>query len=107
MAPQTGSSHNKDPKFVDPSHGNYRLLPSSPAVNAGDNFLPAEPTVDVEGNPRVAGVDLGATNCRPHFRHGFDLKYRRELNRTALSRPKRYTATPGSDKPNVDEFPNA
>jgi hypothetical protein len=63
IAPQTGAKTiDKDPLFVDSAHGNYRLLPSSPAVERGDNSPPAGTrAVDLDGNPRVVGtVDLGA-----------------------------------------------
>lgn len=63
IAPQTGAKTiDKDPLFVDSAHGNYRLLPPSPAVERGDNSPPAGTrAVDLDGNPRVVGtVDLGA-----------------------------------------------
>jgi len=63
IAPQTGAKTiDKDPLFMDSANGNYRLLPSSPAVERGDNSPPGGTrTVDLDGNPRIVGVvDLGA-----------------------------------------------
>ena len=50
-----------DPRFVDASHGDYRLSPDSPCINAGDNSFVAIAT-DLIGNTRIADgvVDLGA-----------------------------------------------
>ncbi|MCH7591799.1 MAG: hypothetical protein IH989_03325 [Planctomycetes bacterium] len=65
-------SFSEDPLFVTPGYwnadgywidGNYHLLPSSPAINAGDPATPIAPAdTDVDGCPRVIGdrVDLGA-----------------------------------------------
>ncbi len=65
-----------DPQFVSPvpspapsTGGNLRLLPSSPAIDAGDNaFVPAGVNTDRDGYPRkvnyknvgIATVDMGA-----------------------------------------------
>jgi hypothetical protein len=65
-----------DPAFVDRAHGNYRLLPTSPAVDAGDPSCPAMAT-DIDGAPRVqdgnddgtARVDVGAYEYSPDFDH--------------------------------------
>ncbi|HZM03935.1 MAG TPA: choice-of-anchor Q domain-containing protein, partial [Candidatus Saccharimonadales bacterium] len=50
-----------DPLFLDPAHGNYQLSPSSPAINAGLNFVNSS-GVDAAGQPRVqlGTIDLGA-----------------------------------------------
>ncbi|MBI4469677.1 MAG: right-handed parallel beta-helix repeat-containing protein [Acidobacteria bacterium] len=57
-----------NPMFVDSGAGNYRLLPASPAINAGTNAPPGGlgPT-DLAGNARIlAGtVDLGAYEFQP------------------------------------------
>jgi hypothetical protein len=62
-----------DPLFVDPDgpdgiigtlDDDYRLLVSSPALNAGDSsYLPADSHYDFRNQPRIAGsqVDIGAT----------------------------------------------
>jgi hypothetical protein len=50
-----------NPQFV--GGGNYRLLATSPAVNAGNkNAVPADIIMDPDGNARVVGfeVDMGA-----------------------------------------------
>jgi hypothetical protein len=49
--------------FVDPIHGNFRLQPCSPLVNAGNNaYVDATNTTDISGTPRIQGgtVDVGA-----------------------------------------------
>ena len=50
-----------DPLFVDPANGDYRLLPGSPCIDAGNTTLDGLPLLDIEGLPRVlgAGVDMG------------------------------------------------
>jgi hypothetical protein len=50
-----------EPMFVDPVNGNFRLLPTSPCINAGANaYTPAG--LDLDANPRISGgtVDVGA-----------------------------------------------
>jgi hypothetical protein len=69
-ADQTGLNGNisGDPRFVDPAAGDYRLLPGSPSIDAGDNGAPALTAIDLDGGPRVvdgtgnglAVVDIGA-----------------------------------------------
>jgi hypothetical protein len=58
--PSTGiGNFTNEPMFLDPT-GDYRLLPNSPCINAGNNtFLSA--ATDLDGNPRVVGgtVDVG------------------------------------------------
>lgn len=58
-----------DPLFVNPAAGDYRLLPRSPCIDAGNNALvPVDVTTDLAGNPRIADgdgdgsavVDMGA-----------------------------------------------
>jgi hypothetical protein len=51
----TSGSHSllANPLFVDPALDNYRLLPGSPALDAGDNTVaPPSLTTDLDGNPR-------------------------------------------------------
>lgn len=50
-------------RFVEPWQNNFRLLPSSAAIDAGDPAgVPPAPAVDIEGTPRPFGpaVDVGA-----------------------------------------------
>ena len=51
-----------DPMFVNAANGDYHLLVSSPAINAGNNTaVSAHACSDLDGNPRFFGpVDLGA-----------------------------------------------
>jgi hypothetical protein len=46
---------NVDPLFANSAAGNFRLLSSSPAIDAGDPAAPGagESTADLDGNPRV------------------------------------------------------
>lgn len=48
--------------FVDPDNGDFRLLPGSPMIDAGDPDTPYLPEVDIIGTPRMLGasVDIGA-----------------------------------------------
>ena len=42
-----------DPLFVDPVNGDFRLLPTSPGIDAANNIaVPAGITTDLDGNPR-------------------------------------------------------
>ena len=61
----TNGGHNidVDPQLWLSAEDNLRLLPDSPAIDAGSNAaLPAGTTVDLDGLPRIVGgtVDLGA-----------------------------------------------
>jgi hypothetical protein len=77
ITPPTGSGNiNQDPRFVDPDNGNYRLLPSSPAVEAGDSTPPGGTrSTDLDGQPRVVGtIDMGAYEVSNFiFANGFEL----------------------------------
>jgi len=50
------------PLFADPGKGDYRLLPASPCIDAGNNHLAAIFDSDLDGLPRVVWgvVDIGA-----------------------------------------------
>ena len=55
------SNISSAPLFADFAHGNYRLYPGSPCIDAGNNaVVPA--SVDLDGNSRIVNgtVDLGA-----------------------------------------------
>ncbi|MFN8470129.1 MAG: right-handed parallel beta-helix repeat-containing protein [Caldilineaceae bacterium] len=52
-----------DPLFFSPALDDYRLLPDSPAIDAGDPVgVPPAPPYDIDGGPRPYGprVDIGA-----------------------------------------------
>ncbi|WP_080056583.1 choice-of-anchor Q domain-containing protein [Spirosoma aerolatum] len=53
---------NSDPLFIDPANGNFRLQPTSPAINAGSPDITDLLPTDIAGNPRIQGnrVDMGA-----------------------------------------------
>lgn len=48
---------NQDPRFVNPSAGDYHLLSSSPAIGAGTDL---GVTTDLDGNARTGRWDIGA-----------------------------------------------
>lgn len=52
-----------DPRFVDPSHGNFHIRPDSPCINAGTNADVHE-SLDLDDQPRIQPadgiVDIGA-----------------------------------------------
>ena len=62
-------SINADPRFADPDRGDYRLLPSSPALNRDPSGLVAgESPLDLAGLPRIVpGTerDMGAYQHQP------------------------------------------
>ena len=68
---------DSDPCFVDADANDWRLLPSSPCVDTGDNNAPNLPATDIAGKPRVADgdgdtnavVDMGAYEFRPLLIH--------------------------------------
>jgi hypothetical protein len=74
-APLPGGDGNlaSNPEFVNPASGNYRLLPTSPCINSGNNAFVLGAT-DLDGNPRISGgnVDLGAYEFQAQVTGTFD-----------------------------------
>jgi parallel beta-helix repeat protein len=72
---QTGNNGNisADPMFQCPPSGDYRLMSSSQAIDAGDDSIPGLPATDLVGGPRIldgdgdntAAIDLGAFEFDP------------------------------------------
>ncbi|UHG93608.1 choice-of-anchor Q domain-containing protein [Spirosoma oryzicola] len=65
-----GNNLNADPLFTDPDNGNFRLKPTSPALNAGDPTVTGLPATDLAGQARIQDgrVDMGAYElsvCKP------------------------------------------
>lgn len=62
--PNPGGAGNitNDPQFVNAAAGNYRLIQTSPCINAGTNQAWMIGATDLDGNPRILGerVDMGA-----------------------------------------------
>jgi parallel beta-helix repeat protein len=67
-----------DPRWVDPTSGDFRLLGGSPAIDSANSAAPGQPVTDVYGDPRVddpatpntgagpiAFADRGAFEYRP------------------------------------------
>ena len=54
-----------NPQFIDEQVDNFRILPTSPCIDAGNSIAMAEP-VDFDGEPRIVGnaVDIGAFECQ-------------------------------------------
>jgi len=52
---------NEDPQLKDPANGDFRLLASSPCVDAGTNGAPNLPATDFEGDPRSWDGDFDGT----------------------------------------------
>ncbi|MCQ2389320.1 MAG: hypothetical protein MJ138_06370, partial [Kiritimatiellae bacterium] len=53
----------KDPRFANPSRGNYALRPSSPCVNAGAMLDYTTESVDLALKPRV--FNYGKKGAKP------------------------------------------
>lgn len=64
-----GMIFGADPMFVDTAAHDFRLLPCSPAINAGDNNLVEQQGLlyDLAGHPRIQNgtVDIGALESPP------------------------------------------
>lgn len=70
---QDKASLDEDPKFTNTSVPTLSVLPSSPAINAGDNLGPSVVgTADFAGGPRTNGgkIDIGAYELIPSTREG-------------------------------------
>jgi hypothetical protein len=58
-----------DPLYFNEDNGDFHLTYRSPCRNSGDNAALYLPTVDFDGNPRIAGgiVDMGAFEFQTHL----------------------------------------
>lgn len=80
LAVDMGGNLDTAPLFVDAANEDYRLMPTSPAVNAGDSAVFAANavpdlsgfTTDLAGNARIVGtaVDMGAFEFDPEMGTG-------------------------------------
>ena len=61
------SNSTANPMFLNPMTQDYRLAPGSPALDMGTNDAWMSASLDVAGNPRIAGscVDIGAYEMTP------------------------------------------
>jgi len=62
---------DQDPAFVDPTVDDFHLQAGSPCRDRGTRSVPGLPSVDFEGDPRVAHgeADMGADEFSPHLYH--------------------------------------
>jgi hypothetical protein len=49
---------NAPPRFVDPVNNNFHINPTSPSRDAGINTAPGLPLTDIDGQPRIQGVQV-------------------------------------------------
>jgi len=93
--PAGEGNRSDNPGFVNPSGGNYRLRPGSPAVDGGTNMIWMTDAMDLDGQTRLypAGGtnDMGAYEYRP----GEPLQCYFYVDFTAVSSQAVFTATAG------------
>jgi len=53
-----GTISGQDPIFLDRQSGNYRVRPSSPVVDSGDSTISTIAPRDLDGRPRILGMNL-------------------------------------------------
>ncbi len=60
---KTGTDGNisADPRFTNPTQGDYHLQQGSPSIDAGDNLVPNLPDTDIDGDPRILDGDGNGT----------------------------------------------
>jgi parallel beta-helix repeat protein len=54
-----------DPRWVDPTSGDFRLLGGSPAIDSANSAAPGQPALDVYGDPRVDDPATPNTGAGP------------------------------------------
>ena len=58
LIPNPGSGEISNPsKFVDPINGDFKVLSTSPCINAGINAYPFAVDFDLDGNDRIVGTN--------------------------------------------------
>jgi parallel beta-helix repeat protein len=50
-----------DPRFTNPTQGDYHLQQGSPSIDSGDNLTPNLPDKDLDGHPRILDGDGNGT----------------------------------------------
>jgi parallel beta-helix repeat protein len=62
---QEAHGQQADPRWVDPTSGDFRLLGGSPAIDSANSAAPGQPALDVYGDPRVDDPATPNTGAGP------------------------------------------
>ncbi|HEV8450125.1 MAG TPA: right-handed parallel beta-helix repeat-containing protein [Gaiellales bacterium] len=62
---QEANGIQADPRWADPTSGDFRLLAGSPAIDSANSGAPAQPAFDVSGNGRVDDPGMPNTGTGP------------------------------------------